>query len=115
MKKITITDDDYIELTGEIAKAFPENVTFHLAFFTAVTAVEMFGKAEEEPTTKVYRRTCDKYIAGDFEFYDYTGGTLEEKHRVEYYKAGSFVDKQIVPDKDEAFKYILSILSDYII
>lgn len=115
MRKITITDDDFIELTANIAKAFPDEATFYLAFFSAVTAAEMFDKAEEEPKTKVYRRSCDKYVAGDFEFYDYTGGTLEEKHRVEYYKAGSFVDKQIVPDKDEAFKYILSILSDYII
>ena len=50
MRKITITDDDFIELTVDIAKAFPDEATFYLAFFSAVTAAEMFDKAEEEPT-----------------------------------------------------------------
>lgn len=115
MKKISITDDDYIRLTAEVSKAFPEDVHIALAFFSAITAAEIFENASDESETKVYRRTCDRYEVGDFTFYDYTGGSLEEKHRVEYYKAGGFVDKQLVPDKEGAFKYILSILSDYII
>lgn len=115
MKRISITDDDYLKLTAEVSKSFPDEFTMCLAFFSAITAAEIFEDALDEPETKVYRRACDKYSVGDFDFYDYTGGTLEEKHRVEYYKAGSFVDKQIVPDKEGAFKYILSVLSDYII
>ena len=114
MKRVTITDDDYIELTAELTKSFPKYTHMTLTFFSALTAAEIFGDASDEPETKVYRRTCDRYEVGDFTFYDYTGGSLEEKHRVEYYKAGSFVDKQIVSNKEEAFKYILSILADFI-
>ena len=112
-RKATITDDNMINLTAQIASTFPDQYQFALSFYTALMMAEIFDDSEE-PETKVYRRSCDKYSVGDFDFYDYTGGTLENKHRVEYYKAGSFVDKQILPDKEEAFKYILAILGDYI-
>ena len=120
MKKITITED---ELARTSAKVLAEAVGDDAPSIVVLTGALLFAHlndklcemSEEEPVDKVYRRSCDRYTVGDFTFYDYTGGTLEHKHRVEYYKAGSFVDKQILPDKEEAFKYILAILSDYII
>lgn len=112
--KKEITDDEMLDISVSIGKMFPCEFATVLALFSATLLADIFEDAEEVEVSEKPKVTSPDgiYHCGDHTFRVHK--RANDSFSVDHFDHGVFKDLKKTESQEEAFKYILAVLADYL-
>lgn len=113
--KREITDDEMLDVSVSIGKIFPREFDAVLALFSATLLADIFAGAEEVEVSEKSKVTSpdEIYHCGNHTFRVHKKAIYS--FSVDYFDHGVFKGLKHTESQEEAFKYILAILADYLV
>lgn len=113
--KVEITDDKMMDVAVAVSKLFPDELFLTLGLFTATLMADIFEDSEEVEVSEKPKVTSPDgiYHCGDHTFRVHK--KANDSFSVDHFDHGVFKGLKKTESQEEAFKYILAILADYLI
>ena len=113
--KREITDDEMLDISVSVGKIFPREFDALLALFSAALLADIFENAEEVEVSENPKVTSPDgiYHCGNHTFRVHK--KAKDSFSVDHFDHGVFKGLKYTESQEEAFKYILAILADYLV
>ena len=112
--KKEITDDEMLDISVSVGKIFPCELSAVLALFSAALMADIFEDAEEVEVSEKPKVTSpdEIYHCGNHTFRVHK--KANDSFSVDHFDNGVFKGLKKTESQEEAFKYILAVLADYL-